>query len=176
MELLDLAKAELLRSNADRKHPFLYFWLGTQGDYPEVRMVVKRDADPDFNITFFTDSRSPKVEQIRKASRITSAFYHPRKKLQVRLKGEATFIESGAYYEKALQRVESGSSSKDYSTLKPPGAPLQGEVPELGEVLHFLVVKILPERLDILQLGTDQHQRASYSKSGTIWEETLLVP
>ena len=79
MELFKLAKAELLRSNADRRHPFLYFTLATFGQYPEARTVVKRHAGQDLSLLFFTDSRKHKVRQIKKNAKVSALFYHPNK-------------------------------------------------------------------------------------------------
>lgn len=61
MKLFNLAQAELLRSNADRRHPFLYFTLATFGRYPEARTVVNRHvnpADPELKRSFvFSQTR-----------------------------------------------------------------------------------------------------------------------
>nr|MCH9659806.1 hypothetical protein [Bacteroidota bacterium] len=65
MNLLPFAKAELLLSNTQKEHPFKYANLSTFGEYPETRMVVNRGVLSDLEVTFFTDSRTPKVAQIR---------------------------------------------------------------------------------------------------------------
>ena len=53
MILFDLAKAELIRSNADRRHPFRYLSLATHGVYPEIRTVVKRKNDSGTGYNYF---------------------------------------------------------------------------------------------------------------------------
>ena len=87
MELFNLAQAELLRSNADRRHPFLYFTLATFGRYPEARTVVNRHVNAGLSVLLFTDRRTSKVSQARESPRVTALFYHPKKKLQVRMNG-----------------------------------------------------------------------------------------
>lgn len=176
MELLKQAKAELLRSNVDRKHPFNTFWLGTLGIFPEVRMVVLRNATPDFRVTFFTDARSPKVSQIRKSPKVSASFYHPRKKLQLRLYGTASLIDAGEEYNRQLDRIQQKGAIKDYITQLAPGTLAGAEPIEYGEQLHFLVVDILPEQLDILLLGTETHKRAKYIREKHTWKEEKVVP
>lgn len=43
MELFQLAKSELLKSNTERGHPFQYFCLGTFGEHPEIPKGTLRD-------------------------------------------------------------------------------------------------------------------------------------
>ncbi|MFK7970361.1 MAG: pyridoxamine 5'-phosphate oxidase family protein, partial [Bacteroidia bacterium] len=76
--LLKNAQGELLRANADKRHPFRFFTLATLDKYPEVRTVVLRKAKPDFDIVLFTDSRSPKVRHIQASPHVSALFYHPK--------------------------------------------------------------------------------------------------
>jgi len=178
MELFLLAQAELLRSNVDRKHPFNYFWVTTLDYFPEVRTVVLRKAEDDFRLTFFTDSRSPKVEHIQRNPRVSALFYHPRKKLQLRIKGEAkVWTSSGEKHREFKRRVEQSGSLKDYTTNQAPGTPLREEgLPESGTEIYFAVVEIESILLDILQLGSENHQRAQYQKENQEWKEQKVVP
>ncbi len=180
MELLELARAELLRSNVDRKHPFRLMYLSSLGDYPETRTVVKRKATSDFVLTFFTDSRSPKVGQIRKNSKVSALLYHPKKKLQLRLYGQAELIdEEHGDFNLYLQSVKESPSLKDYSTMQAPGVPLPAgpEAPVLfGDEIHFIAIEVKPEKLDILLLGRDSHARSLYQYKGGEWHQQRLVP
>ncbi|NNM21982.1 MAG: pyridoxamine 5'-phosphate oxidase, partial [Flavobacteriaceae bacterium] len=92
MNLLPFIKAELLLTNTDKNHPFRHFFLSTFGKYPETRTVVNRGVTEDLEITFFTDSRTPKVEQIKENNKVSALFYHPGKLLQLRLYGQAHII------------------------------------------------------------------------------------
>ncbi len=180
MDLLELARAELLRSNADRKHPFRLLYLSTAGEYPETRTVVKRKATPDFVITFFTDSRSPKVSQIRANPKVSVLFYHPKKKLQIRLYGEAHLIDEGhGDFNRYLQSVKESPSLKDYTTIQAPGDPLSAG-PEasvlFGDDIHFIAIEIKPEKLDVLLLGRDSHTRNLYQQTDGRWHQQSLVP
>ncbi|MCI5081664.1 MAG: pyridoxamine 5'-phosphate oxidase family protein [Saprospiraceae bacterium] len=178
MSLLDLAKAELLRSNADKRHPFRYFTLGTLSEYPELRTVVKRKTENELETILFTDSRTPKVEQIRQNNKVSLHFYHPKKKLQIRINGQAELIEEGhTDYDEFYNQIKSAPSLKDYTTQKRPGTEVKEESQILfGDDIHFIAIRVHPEYLDILQLGSDHHQRSAYFKNGREWEEKVLVP
>ncbi|MEL6866990.1 MAG: pyridoxamine 5'-phosphate oxidase family protein [Bacteroidota bacterium] len=178
MELYQLAQSELIRSNADRRHPFRYFYLATMGTFPEVRTVVKRNIDLDWNLLFFTDARSPKVEQIKANPNVSALFYHPKKKLQIRMNGHAQIIHDHEDdFDQWLQQVKQSKTLKDYTTTIAPGSAINdGFEISYGDAIHFLPIKIEPLHLDILQLFTTQHKRSAYNKEGAIWKETTLVP
>jgi len=176
-QLFKLAKEEFIRSNVDRKHPFRYFTLATFAAYPEIRTVVKREINKDLNIVFFTDSRSPKVFEIEKNNRISALFYHSKKQLQIRIKGEAQFIkENEKDFQKYLNIVQAGNSTQDYTTLQSPSTPILEKL-AFGEKLYFLPIKIIPKILDILLLSPSGHQRAKYTlNQNNEWLEQKLVP
>ncbi|MCB9267443.1 MAG: pyridoxamine 5'-phosphate oxidase family protein [Lewinellaceae bacterium] len=178
MELFELATAELLGSNAGRRHPFLYFTLATFGQYPEARTVVARQVSPGLDILFFTDPRSPKVIQIRENPKVSALFYHPKKKLQLRMNGRADIIAEGEDgYDPLLNQVKNSGSLKDYSTRQPPGSVVAKETDiEFVEDLHFLPIRIRPLYIDVLQLGRETHQRRGYTLEKGIWQEAILVP
>jgi len=178
MKLLDSAKSELLRANADRRHPFRTFYLATLGKFPEVRTVVKRQSLPDLTTIFYTDSRSPKCLQIKQQSHVSALFYHPRKKLQIRIRGEAILIDAQhPEHASFVQKISQSPSLKDYTTLKPPGSSLtKQEAVFHGKDIFFTVVRIKPLEIDILQLGDPKHERALYSPTDTGWSEQALVP
>jgi pyridoxamine 5'-phosphate oxidase len=177
MNLLETAKTELFRSNADRKHPFRLMYLATRGAYPEVRTVVKRHIDQELRVLFYTDQRSPKVQQIQHDPRVSLLFYHPRKQLQVRIRGEASLLTAGSEYEARLQQIKQSPGLKDYTTGAAPGSLLQ-EGTAFGEndEIHFAMVKIHPHLIDVLQLAPKGHQRAEYQWQNDQWAERRLVP
>lgn len=179
MELLDLARAELLRSNADAKHPFRFFYLATQGAYPEVRTVVKRDfSHEDWSVLFYTDARTPKVEQIKAEDKISALFYHSKKQLQIRMKGTAELIgPESEEYGRLLEKVRQSPAAKDYTSLQAPGSPMEdATTPRRGESLHFLAIRIRPVELDILQLSREEHVRMEYTLRDGAWTGQRVVP
>ena len=177
MNLLQQAKAELSRSNADKKHPFRYFSLSTLAEYPETRMVVNRKIGQDLSVLLYTDTRTPKVEQIQKNNKVTALFYHPKKRLQIRLKGKASLIQEGhPDFEKYVAKVRQSPSLRDYTTLLSPGSPLATTEVEHGSILHFTAILIQPDYLDILLLRREGHLRSLYEKIEEEWVENRLVP
>lgn len=176
--LLQYAQGELLRANADKKHPFRFFTLATLSQYPEVRTVVLRKAMADFSIVLFTDSRSPKVIHIQTNPHVSALFYHPKKSLQVRIRAKAHLLtEDSPDYHDYLNRVKSSPSVSDYTSSLPPGAKLGESIkPASTEVIHFQPIILKPDSIDILQLSRDGHERAAYRFDGGEWVETKLVP
>ena len=179
MHLFQQAKAELTRSNVDKRHPFRYFTLSTFGEYPEIRTVVKRGIETDLRILFFTDTRSPKVEQILQNPKVSALFYHPKKQLQIRVKGNAEIIsKQDPRYTPLFERIRQSKSIGDYTTRLAPGTPLPDNNIQTyyTKLIHFTPVYIIPQQLDILQLNRDEHTRAMYVYEGGDWKETPLVP
>ena len=184
INLFELARQELIRSNADRRHPFRYFTFGTidtATNTPQLRTVVKRHFNSDFEVFFFTDTRSPKVAQIQLNQNVSAHFYHPKKQLQIRLRGMAELLgEADVFYQNQLNSIQQSRSISDYMTAEAPGSPLEAAEEALavayGTEVYFTVIRICPRLLDILQLDRNGHQRAAYSMQDGIWQEQLLVP
>lgn len=179
MNLLPFAKAELQLSNNERGHPFHYFYFSTIDEYPETRVVVNRGVSQDLEITFFTDSRTPKVEQIKDNAKVSALFYHPNKQLQIRVYGEATLItKDNPDYAPHLRTVMSNADWKrDYGSLNIPGVPKKDEGTIIyGNTINLVVVKIKPVRLDIVLLGATKHHRSKCKLVQDIWTETEVVP
>ncbi|MEM7085659.1 MAG: pyridoxamine 5'-phosphate oxidase family protein [Bacteroidota bacterium] len=178
MNLLPYTKSEFQLSNTQKGHPFRYFYLSTFGDYPETRTVVNRGITTDLEITFFTDSRTPKVEQIKKNPKVSALFYDPNKQLQVRLYGKASLItQRDPGYDAYQKQVKSNADwTKDYASLNVPGVPKKDEGTIIyGNTMHLTVVKIKPIALDIVLLGSKQHRRSKCKLVEGIWVETAVV-
>lgn len=179
MNLLPYTRAELLQSNTKKGHPFHYFYFSTLGEYPETRMVVNRGISQDLEITFFTDSRTPKVEQIRENSKVSAVFYHPLKQLQVRIYGTASLMtRKDTGYEVYLKQVlENANWTKDYASEYIPGTPKKDEGTLIyGNTMNLVVVKMQPVKLDMVLLGEKQHHRSKCELVRGIWTETVVVP
>lgn len=92
-ELLSKIFAMLTRGVADRKSPLHTPTLATVGidGSPQTRIIVFRKFLPEVrSLIFHTDSRSPKIEEIRADRRVSWLFYHAGEKMQFRIAGEAT--------------------------------------------------------------------------------------
>lgn len=178
MELLTLAKAELKRSEIEKDHPFRCFYFGTHGRYPEMRTVVKRDLDDRLAVTFFTDSRTRKVAEIKENNQVSALFYHPGHRLQIRMTGSGLFVKEGDLaYAAYFQQVSNSVNRKDYTSMEVPGSPKKDEAEIIyGETLHLSVIRIIPAEIDVVHLGKEEHRRSHYRREGSLWIETKLVP
>ena len=152
-------------------------------DGVEARTVVLRSVcSESASLRFFTDRRSPKVEQIGKNPQIAWVFYDPAKKIQFRLKGAARACnreESMTAWQEVPERAR-----RDYATIAAPGTTWSSGFLASGVVdsetktsAHFCVVKVLVDSVDLLFLLPDGHLRACIHKeSGGEWRAALLVP
>ncbi len=179
MNLFPFARAEFQLSNTERNHPFHHFYFSSFGEYPETRVVVNRGISEDLEITFFTDSRTPKVQQIQKYSNVSALFYHQSKQFQVRVYGTASLItkDDPGYAPYHKQVISNADWTRDYSSIQIPGVPRKDEGTIIyGTTINLIVVKIMPVKLDIVLLGATQHHRSKCNLINGVWEETVVVP
>lgn len=176
--LFELAQGELLRANADKRHPFRFFTLATLDQYPEVRTVVLRKASPDFKIVVFTDPRSPKIHHIQANAHVSALFYHTKKRLQIRIRAKAILPEASSdEFAQYVQQVKSSFSVSDYTSELAPGAVLdENEVAATEEKLFFQPIILKPQTIDVLRLSREGHQRIQYWQEDGRWKEARLVP
>ena len=175
--MLDLIRKELIDGYSLPAHPFRYFYFATFSEFPEIRTLVNRKADHDCNIWFYTDSRSPKTDQIKANSHVSALFYHPEIRLQLRLKGIAIILnEKDPVVTEALQSL-SEEQSRDYRTFLAPGKQVSADENLLfTSNIFFSVVHIIPKSLDILQLFRSGHQRGKFHRENGEWIKTKVIP
>lgn len=146
-------------------HPFRYATLATvyKKKSPLQRMVVLRDFSNGPEFTIYTDSRSNKVQQINKNESVSLLFYHNLKRLQLRVTGCATIVNSGEEY---MQNWNNDGQKNpcSYTSVIPPGTKIRN--PE--EAFHwnmeskpnFCLIKIKVTYMEFLQLDGVKHIRA----------------
>ncbi|WP_053405402.1 pyridoxamine 5'-phosphate oxidase family protein [Persicobacter sp. CCB-QB2] len=180
--LLELAKTEFIRSKTTPYHPFKYIALATvnaKDGSPEVRTVVTRAISEELGVIFYTDSRSPKVQQMMKEEKVSLLFYHPKKQLQIRMKGRARIIaEEEQAFQDGLDQVQDTGKIKDYSTVASPSSNLLAGIGDqpYGQKVNFAAIEVTPEELDVLLLENGGHYRAKFTKEIDGWEANPLVP
>lgn len=173
-ELIQYVKAGLRRAVADARHPWRLPVLITS---KEGRIVVLRGIDNEGGAwRFFTDRRTPKVEQLAAESDVAAAtFYHPKERTQVRLKGIATQMDetSRNQYWATLgtgQRSSYGAFSTPGSTLTGPGDGLsetwtRGQPTKEEEQLafkNFAVFSFQIQEVELLLLHREGHRRCRW--------------
>ncbi len=138
--------------------------LATCGeDGPEARTVIVRDYKWP-HLVFYSDSRTPKIRDLKTDPRVSVVFYDPKKRVQIRLKGRAEFFTSGPEVKKALAELPERSSF-DYRTKLPPGNETQSDTAarNFSETRNFALVRIELSELDCLLLRAEGHSRAKFT-------------
>ena len=177
-QILEEVKRELINGHVKKRHPFRYFTLATiKNGEPQQRTVVLRKTLIDLSLVFFTDKRTQKIEDLQDNQACSALFYHPKKLLQIRVRGTAELItdqEQIATYWHTVQEA----SKKDYTTHVAPGTPIKNPdaVTYTNEDHHFCTVKIIPHSIEYLQLKRPNHLRVLFSRDDTDWMSTFLVP
>lgn len=171
---------ELEKGYLEADHPFRYVSMGTIGAKgPEIRKVVLREFEKVLDFYVFTDFRSEKVKELHANPFSSLHFYHPKKRVQVRVKGK-TEIHHLDLVSLAFWKKLKGESMKAYQSKLAPGI----EISDPEEAFHwpkemgdqfFAVLRFIPESIEVLQLDGIKHLRILFSKS-LDWKGQWLVP
>ena len=175
----------------DREHPFHLPVFGTQnGDAPSLRVVVLRRfwrRPP--ALAFHAHLGSPKIEQIRANPNVYWLFYHPKEKLQVRIKGIAEIHCDDELHEE--QWLATGLYSRRCYIGEPPSQASQKPITGLPDDLNerkptseeseigrgsFVVVTSAIEEIDCMELDSRGHRRSHFKWHSGKLETTWLTP
>ena len=146
-------------------------------NFPSVRTVVLRHVDKKNNsISFHTDFRSSKIQEIKKNNAITMLFYDHKKKIQIIISGKAEINNQNDKSKEAWDNSRS-FSKKCYLVELPPGSsskiPISGykkeheinlpspEILEKGYE-NFTLVEIKINYIEWLYLHRHGHRRAKF--------------
>jgi general stress protein 26 len=122
------------------------------GHEPDLRIVVLRGVDPERNLLFYTDSRSPKTEQFKLNSKATVLFFDPTSMMQLRVYGEVLVDTASKEYLKALEEL-TDDSRINYTTLEAPGTLASSvHIPREETKIHFALLKFQSHSFDLLHL------------------------
>lgn len=139
----------------------------------DVRTVVLREVDADARLlAFYTDSRSPKVAQLRAQPRVTLMAWCPVLGWQLRLRVHTAVDTGGLGVSSRWARLKMHPAAQDYLSPLPPGAALDTPAhqapppPDRGSREHFAVVFATVERIDWLELHAEGHRRAVFNAHG----------
>jgi hypothetical protein len=117
-------------------------------------------------------------------------FYHPEKKIQVRLSGRATLHAHDAFADR--QWADTGVTSRlNYCASRPPGTPIDNPSSGLPDFLlkklptlmetemgrkHFLAIATRVDAIDWLRLKITGNRRARFEWENDKLHATWLVP
>ena len=190
--VLDSIWLMLEQGAAHSDDPFHWPVLGTTTEEGcSLRTVILRQVKvSDRLIVCHTDARSAKVQEIMNFSQTSWLFYHPKKKIQVRVVGYATLHAHDPYAER--QWADTSITSRlNYCTSKPPGAridkPSSGlpdfllnKIPTLLETercrKNFIAIAVHIFSIDWLLLKITGHRRALFEWDKDSLQATWLVP
>lgn len=171
----------LERGAADPRSPFHWPTLATMGvdGSPRQRTLVLREALPAARrLILATDRRTPKVQEIA-ANPAASVHVHDQKKrVQLRLSGEAEVVTGGPLWERFWQKA--ARRPDDYAAEPRPGTPIAARTglsrrPETAAD-NFSIIQFTYKTGDFLSLGREGHLRTLVNFSVEPPEATWLVP
>lgn len=186
---LDLTLGEvwalLIRGVHDRRaaaHTPVVATVDAQGR-PRQRTVVLRNCRPEARrLSFHTDRRSAKWEEIAAGSAMSILVYDPQRKVQLRLEGFGAARVDEAQVDSVWASVHDMSRvcyqvrATPGSTTAEPGAVLECLDPAEEARSRFGVVDFTASYLEWLYLAAQGHRRASFEWSGDNWEGRWRVP
>ena len=164
----------LIRGVKDRKSNFHNIVFNTINlvNQPEARVVVLRGfCANEFSIKIHSDRRAKKIKEIKKNKSVCMVLYDYKKKIQLRVRGNATIdknpIESWKKLSNWSRRCYLTINSPGLEAKKPtPGFPEEfafqapsGEQSEDG-LKNFCVIKIFINQIEWLYLASQGHRRA----------------
>jgi pyridoxamine 5'-phosphate oxidase len=169
---------QLLRASVDKHHEWRSPVLVTNGladnekdAWPEARTVILRAVN--FNkkeLTFYTDSRSPKVAQLIANPKAVIVFWSKRLNWQLRLKVNIEVRTEGELVQKTWVIVKQSPSAGDYLSIKSPGELLNSSpiaLPQNSQKqAHFAMIIANVIDIDWLTLSRNGHQRVKIDASG----------
>lgn len=183
--ILDNIWQMLEQGAAHSDDPFHWPVLGTKvKEGCSLRTVILRKVNvPERILVCYTDSRSAKVQEIVNCPQTSWLFYHPEKKIQVRVSGKATLHAEDPYADQLWADIRV-SSRLNYCASQPPGTPIRkpssglpdfliNKIPTLFETeigrKHFMAIAVQIYSIDWLILKITGNRRARFH-----WDEDRL--
>lgn len=170
---------ELGRASLDRHHEWRTPVLASVGadGLPDARTVVLRQADAQAGqLTFYTDSRSPKVAQLQAQDSAMLVFWSSRLSWQLRVRMTCTVITVGPEVEALWQGVKQSAAAGDYLSPLAPGECLPQDGAAGTETNHaptpshnFALLRAQVLQMDWLELSREGHRRAQLGAATWDW-------
>ena len=176
----------LSRGAAHFNDPFHWPVLGTIGkEAVSLRCVILRQfLMPDRVLVCHSDARAEKVQEISGLDKVSWLFYHPQKKVQLRISGHATLHVNDQFADEQWAAARA-TSRLNYCAIGPPGTPVDSpssglpdfllrKVPTLFETEkgrhNFIAIACRIDSMDWLVLRVLGNRRARFD-----WDDTGLT-
>lgn len=190
--------AELMRLQQEAvvaEDPAAWFAVAATVDrdgYPCCRTLTIRSINEQ-GIIFKVNAQSPKMRQLAENGRLELLLLWPKTLCQIRVRGSVSW-QQDAELAQAWQQKRDGSKVADlmHACFLPQSSVisdrqalltahaeaadrLQTDTEAPAEIVHLTV---LPEFVEIWRasLQDRMHDRRAYQKSGSLWQQALLVP
>ena len=190
--ILNEVWAMLKRGVTHVRDPFHWPVLGTTGkDGSSLRTVILRQfLLPQRVLICYTDARADKVQEMLNSANVGWLFYHPKKKVQLRVSGQASLHADDPFADEqwAAGRL---TSRLNYCATQPPGTPIDrpssglpdfllNKVPTLLETekgrRNFMAIACQIDSLDWLILSVLGNRRARFDWDENGLHATWLIP
>ena len=165
--------------------PFHWPVLGTTGkEGASLRCVILREfLLPDRMLVCHSDARAGKVQEISGSAKVSWLFYHPQKKVQLRISGQATIHADDQFADEQWAAAKA-PSRLNYCAIEPPGTPVDNPSSGLPDLLgrkvpallntekgrhNFVAIACRIDSMDWLILRVLGNRRARFD-----WDETGL--
>jgi pyridoxamine 5'-phosphate oxidase len=121
-------------------------------------------------LVFSTDSRSPKVDQLRARPAATLVAWSREHAWQLRIAVTLDVFTDGLEASSRWARLKLSPAARDYLSPLPPGAPVDHPVaPDRASREFFAVVRAKVNAIDWLELHANGHRRARFDAAGARW-------
>jgi len=183
----------LLIGKNKSKSEFHQGYIATyNNNYPSIRTVVLRHVNKSKNtISFHTDIRSKKIEELKDNNKLSMLFYDHGKKIQLKISGDAIIHNENDQSRNAWDQSRS-FSKKCYIVENAPGTssdkPVSGYLPEHEQnhpnedvlekgYANFTLVEIQISNIEWLYLHRDGHRRALFTfENNVLIKKSWLTP
>ena len=138
----------------------------------DARSVVLRDLElQSRSLLIYTDSRSPKAQQLQAEPQGKLVLWSDALGWQLRLSVTLTLETSGLRVSSRWAQLKLTPAAHDYLSPLPPGSVLSGSAlaPERTSRDHFAVIAARVEAVDWLELHPEGHRRARFDAAGSAW-------
>jgi pyridoxamine 5'-phosphate oxidase len=142
----------------------------TDGALADARTVVLREVDRESrHLVCYSDSRAPKLTQLRSHPVGTLVMWSRRLSWQVRARVRIDIETDGLRVSSRWAQLKFSPAAQDYLATLPPGAPLGAAVAARGERAHFAVMQASVLAIDWLELHPQGHRRAVFEDAPARW-------
>ena len=190
--ILDEVWKMLKRGVSHFNDPFHWPVLGTTGKNGcSLRTVILRQLIlPERILVCHTDARTTKAKEICNLNKVGWHFYHPKKKVQLRISGTATLHTDDQFADDQWAAVPI-TSCINYCTAESPGVPVDKPTSGLPDFLltkiptmlesergrkNFMTIACRIDSIDWLILQALGHRRARFDWDDNRLSFTWLVP